>query len=154
VSESPKSEPVDPHDARFYKPGDRKWDLLTPMQYALLLRAHDEGFLFQVMSDWRARQRWFETGSTMTPSDLTDDDKRELIPQFAEIVSDAVDRRLIELHEYEDEAKGEPAGSLGGVDLQAVLADPASWIWRADLDFRLIHIDTTDLWDNAKDTLP
>ena len=132
--------------AGVYKPGAPKWDRLTPEQYAVVLTAHEEGMLIHVLDGWRARQRWFETGTTLTPSDLTDDDKRALIPRFLPIVSGLKADGWIVLREHRSSAEATP---LAGGDLLETLGDPASWIWDIDMNFRAIHLDTTGEWESV-----
>jgi hypothetical protein len=68
------------------------WDEPTLEQRAVMINAVEEAFLVCVMDKWRARQRWAETGSTQTPSNLDDEAKRQLIPRFTDIVLNLVDR--------------------------------------------------------------
>ncbi len=107
-----------------------------------MITAVDEGRLIDVMDSWRARQRWAETGSTATPSDLTDSAKRNLVERFRDVVLGLIDRGWLEIREPEDAP--EP---LKGARLQEALSDPASWIFSYDYDHRMVWPTTTDAWD-------
>jgi hypothetical protein len=151
--------------ARGYGDDVNPWLTLTPEQYAVMITAHEEGMLISVLDAWRARIRWAETGTTRTPSDLTDDMKRDLVPRFAPIVADLVDRDIIEVAEYQyvgDDghqlllaAEQEPVEGDGrrlllvGEGLRVALRDPACWIWRIDMRFRPLHLATTDAWERS-----
>jgi hypothetical protein len=120
------------------------WDELTLEQQAVMVNAVEEAFLVSVMDSWRARQRWAETGSTQTPSDLDDEAKRQLIPRFTDVVIDLIDRDWLRI--TEPQRSPQP---LTGSDLRDALADTASWI--ADYDdytHRILELGTTDRWDH------
>jgi hypothetical protein len=121
------------------------WAELSQEQYAVMITAAEEACLIHVMDAWRARQRWAETGSTLTPSDLDEVTKGTLIPRFSAVVLDLIDRGWVELREPEDAAE-----SLQGAELHATVADPASWI-RDDVDYnhRMVWLGTTDVWDST-----
>ena len=121
------------------------WSQLTPEQQAVMVNAVEESFLIYVLDEWRARTVWAETGSTLTPSDLDDAAKRQLISRFALVVAGLITRGWIELSELRDGAS-EPV-PLSGPALRAVLDDPDSWVRRSDLRHRLIELITTDRWD-------
>jgi hypothetical protein len=123
------------------------WSTLTPEEYAVMITAQEEGQLIHVLDAWRARTRWAETGTTSTPSDLTDDMKRELFPIFEPIVADLVDRGLLMVKEYmEDQDRFEVHA---GERLRVALRDPACWIWRMDMCFRFLKLTTTDAWERS-----
>lgn len=117
------------------------WDELTLEQTAVMISAVEESFLVSVMDEWRARQRWAATGSTLTPSDLDDQARRKLIPQFTDIVLGLVDRGWLQISEP---AHGR--NPLSGTDLRDALADPASWILDLDGNHRVLELMTTDQW--------
>jgi len=121
------------------------WSQLTLDQQAVMVNAVEEGFLIDVLDEWRARILWAETGSTLTGSDLDDSAKRQLIPRFARVVAELVGCRWIELNQLRDGAP--ELVLLSGPVLQAVLDDPDSWVRRSDLRHRLIGLVTTDRWD-------
>jgi hypothetical protein len=56
------------------------WSQLTTEQQAVIVNAVEEGFLTCVLDEWRARVLWAESGSTLTPPDLGDAAKLQLIP--------------------------------------------------------------------------
>jgi hypothetical protein len=110
-----------------------------------MITAVEEGHLTSVLDAWRAPIRWAETGTSATPSDLDDQAKRDLIPRFAPIVRELVDNGYITIAEY---FLDNPTPTvLSGEQLDAALADPASWIWNIDLNFRVLELLTTDSWD-------
>lgn len=99
--------------------------------YAVLINAMGGGGLTaDIMDEWRARQRWVETGSTLTPSDLDDNAKREPIPRFAAIVADAAARGWIERWSGLPDAPG--SSLLGEGEIADALADPGSWLLGQD----------------------
>jgi hypothetical protein len=141
------------------------WSIRTPEEYAVMWTARDEGMLISVLDRWRARIVWAEAGTTTVGSDLTDDLKRDLVPVFAPIVADLVDRGMIEVVEYEYvgddgrrlllgaeiqhlEVEGRPV-VLVGESLRVALRDPACWIWRMDMRFRALHLTTTDAFERS-----
>jgi hypothetical protein len=118
------------------------WDELTLEQRAVMVNAVEEAYLVDVMAEWRALQRWAETGSTETPSDLDDEAKRQLIPRFTDLVLDLVDRDWLQISE-----PVHGANPLTSNDLRDALADPASWISDLDGNHRMLELMTTDRWD-------
>lgn len=73
------------------------WLALSEEQFAMIITAYDEAATVHVMDEFRARQRWAETGATTTRSDLDIDAKRAMIPRFAPILVDMVARGWIDL---------------------------------------------------------
>jgi hypothetical protein len=120
------------------------WDEMNPEQTAVMIEAIHEAFLIHVMDAWRARQRWAETGSTLTPSDLDDEAKRQLIPRFTDVVLSLIDRGWLQISEPEH-----GPNPLTGSDLHDALADPASWLLNLDGDHRVLELITTDRWDQG-----
>jgi hypothetical protein len=118
------------------------WDELSLEQTVVMINAFEESFLVCVMDEWRARQRWAETGSTQTPSDLDDEAKRQLIPRFTDIILNLVDRDWLQISE-----PVHGADPLTGGDLRDALADPASWISDLEGNHRMLELMTTDHWD-------
>jgi hypothetical protein len=106
-----------------------------------MITAADEGCLIHVMDSWRARQRWAETRSTRTPSDLDDTAKKGLAARFRDVVIGLVDRGWLELREPE-----EAAGPLEGAELHDALSDSASWVFSYEYDHRMVWLMTTDAW--------
>ncbi|MEV6965782.1 hypothetical protein AB0M47_11770 [Hamadaea sp. NPDC051192] len=117
------------------------WGTLTAEQRAVMITAAEEASLVNVMDEWRARQRWAETGSTRTPSDLTDADKDRLIERFAAVVLDLVNIGWIAVEEH--------STPLTDAELSAALDDSKSWISALDGEHRMVMLITTDAWDEA-----
>lgn len=118
------------------------WPALTDEQYAVIATACDEAAMAHILDEFRARQRWAETGSTLTPSDLDIDAKRAMVPHFARILSDMVARGWVDLFQ------GYP--TKGGVPLAAderagVIDAPTSWIYELD-DWEVIGLCIGDEW--------
>lgn len=107
-----------------------------------MITAVEEANTIHVMDEWRARQRWAETRSNLTPSDLDVTAKGALVERFRDVVLRLVDRGWLELREPEDAAE-----SLEGLHLHEVLSDPASWIFSYDYDHRMVWLTTTATWD-------
>ena len=115
-------------------------DELTDEQFAVIVIAEEEGPVAHVLDEYRARQRWAETGSTLTPSDLDDAAKLALIPRFARVLTEMIARGWIDLWW----GLPWPQGSTVPADQSAaVLNDSASWIDRPDGDWRIIGMTTT-----------
>ena len=113
--------------------------------YAVLYRAFHEGSLLEVMDGWRAPQVWRETGSSAKGSDLTDEEKRELVPRFAEVVWSLVQDGWLDVAEHVEGTR--TWVPLAGAVLRAALADPKSWIWRIDEDMRYVGIELSSKFD-------
>jgi hypothetical protein len=75
------------------------WDELTLEQYAVMVNAMEEAYLNNVMDEYGMRLRWAKTGNCRHPSDLTDEARRQLIPHFATVVADLIDRGWLEIRE-------------------------------------------------------
>lgn len=71
---------------------------------------------------------------------------RALIPQFTTIVLDMIDRGLIEIREPPD-GTWDTAPALTSAEVNAVLADPRTWLWSAEGDNRMVMTMTTDYAD-------
>lgn len=68
------------------------WPALTEEQYAVIITAYEEAATAHIMDEFRARQRWAETGTTRAPSDLDINAKRTMITRFAQVLADMVAR--------------------------------------------------------------
>jgi hypothetical protein len=106
-----------------------------------MINAEEEAYLANVMDEWRARTRWAETGSTWTPSDLTDLQKRELAGRFMDAVTDLVFRGWLTLHESES--------PLTDRELADALEDTSTWISTISGDHRMVELRTTSAWGHA-----
>ena len=120
------------------------WDERTP-EDAVMYVAMTQGYLNQAIAEYGARISWAEAGSTLVPSRLTLEQMRELVPQFAAVAADLIDRDMIEIREPLD-CSWDDAPRLSRADIDAVLADPATWLWSVDRpeDNRMIWALTTD----------
>ncbi|MEU7821655.1 hypothetical protein [Catellatospora sp. NPDC049133] len=119
------------------------WPALTEEQYAVIVTAYEEAAIGHILDEFRARQRWAETGTTTTPSDLDLDAKRALVPHFARVLADMVSRGWVDLF------RGYPTkGSveLTAAEVAAVVNEPTSWISELD-DWEVIGLATGDEWD-------
>jgi hypothetical protein len=116
------------------------WDSLTPEQFAVMVVAYEEGYLVNVMDEWRARQHWAESGSArLVGAGLSDTDKERLIGHFAGVVADLLARMWIEVEEDEQ--------PLSGDALWAALGDPKAWISDVDRGDRMIMLLRGTAWD-------
>lgn len=109
----------------------------------MIMTAYEEAAMVHIMDEFRARQRWAETGTTETPSDLDIDAKRAMIPHFAEVLADMVARGWVDLF------RGYPTtGSvkLTADEVTAIINEPTSWISELD-DWEIIGLATGDEWD-------
>jgi hypothetical protein len=119
------------------------WDRLTPEQAAVMIAASEEVFLVNIMDEWRARQRWAETGSMHTPSDLSGLDKERLIGRFSSVVLDLAGRGWLNIEEH-------ALPLVGGAPHDA-LTDRGRWISTLDGVHRLIMLIATDAWREDAD---
>jgi hypothetical protein len=117
---------------------------LTPEQYAIMISAVDQAALVDVMDEYSARIRWAEAGSTLVGSNLTDDDKRGLMPRFAAIVADMVSRGWIQLT---DGLPTPDSHLLNPAEIGEALRDPYTWIRREDEAYRLVGVFVGEAWD-------
>jgi hypothetical protein len=117
------------------------WDDLTSEQYAIMINAEEEAHLVDVMDEWRARTRCAETGSTWTPSDLTDADKRQLLPRFAQAVMELVSHGWLTIREDDN--------GLTGQALHDALADASAWLQTTTGQHRMIELAVTDAWQDS-----
>ncbi|GAA2611504.1 hypothetical protein GCM10010399_47960 [Dactylosporangium fulvum] len=122
------------------------WDELTLEQYAVMITAIEEAYLCDVIEEYRTRLHWAETGDVSHPSNLDDAGKRQLIPHFAAVVADLVERGWIELTEPTTDRWNE-AEPLTRAELRDALQDPASWIRTLDGTHRMVMVTYTDVWD-------
>jgi hypothetical protein len=118
---------------------------LSLEQYAVMIVAEEEGYLYNVLDEYGMRLRWAKSADTRLPSDLDDDDKLALVPRFGEVLDDLVGRGWIEV--YEPSAVG-----VNGYALvlehrrREILSDPSNWIRRDGEDVAMIQLVTTDAW--------
>jgi len=119
------------------------WPALTDEQYAIMIAAAEEASVSNILDGFRARQRWAETGSKLTPSDLDADAKRALVPRFAQVLGEMVTDGWVDLYR----GFAVPGSvKLAGDDLTAVINDPRSWLKEID-DAQLVGMTTGDEWD-------
>ena len=122
----------------------------TPEQNAVMIITVEEGYLNEVITHYGARLRWAETGSTRNPCALDEEQQRALIPVFTAVVTDLIERDLIEIREPVN-GVWDDAPPLTPTEVEAVLADPTTWIWNAtDPDQnRMVMLMTTDHGDQV-----
>ena len=71
---------------------------------------------------------------------------RALIPRFTAVVVDMIKRGLVEIREPADMV-WDHAPPMSDADIHDALTDPATWIWGADGDNRMVMLMTTDHTD-------
>src|SRR2546421_10468715 len=94
----------------------------TLEQQAILIVAEEEGFVVNIIGEYGARLAWAETGNTRTPSKLSEEAKRHLIPRFKRIVVDLVRKGAIEVCEPVN-GGWTNARSLSSEEVEAALDD-------------------------------
>jgi hypothetical protein len=118
-------------------------DEMTREERAVMITAIEEGYLNGVIGDFLGHA---EHGGAVWIFSSDASAIRALIPQFTEIVRDMIERGLIEIREPAD-GDWDHAPSLTTAEIDAVLADPRTWIWSADGDNRMVMTMTTDYAD-------
>ncbi|MFB6392754.1 hypothetical protein [Polymorphospora lycopeni] len=111
-----------------------------------MISAFEEAYLNNIIDGYGARLEWARTGDTTCPSKLDDVAKRELVPRFASVVADLVERELIELTEPTFD-RWDGTEPLPGERLHDALRDPASWVDAPDGRRRMVVVTYTETWD-------
>jgi hypothetical protein len=124
------------------------WDELTLEQYAVLVSAYDEAYLNNVMDEYGMRPQWAKTRDIRGMSNLDDDGTRRLIPHFAAVVLDMIERDWIQIKEQSN-GDWDDWPAMTDAQLRATLDDPATWITRLDGEHRMIMLLTSDHWDEV-----
>jgi hypothetical protein len=100
----------------------------TPEQIAIMVITIEEGYLNEVIPEYNARMRGLDTGSALQIIPVDEEQTRPLIPHFIAVVTDMIERDLIEIREPDD-GVWDDAVSLSRAEVDVVLTDPATWIW-------------------------
>lgn len=122
------------------------WDELTLEQYAVMVNAYEEAYLNNVMDEYSARLQRATTGDPRRPSSLDDDAKRRLIPHFADVVAEMIERNWIEIREP-CTGRWDDAEPMTRSQLHDALHDPASWVTTLGGTHRMVMLMRTDQWD-------
>ena len=120
------------------------WDPRTP-EDVIMYVAITQGYLNEAITHYGARISWAETGSGFVGSRLTYEEMQALVPQFAASAADLIDRDMIEIREPLD-CDWDDAPQLSRAEIDAILADPATWLRSPDTheNIRMIWVLTTD----------
>jgi hypothetical protein len=115
------------------------WDDFTAEERTVMTIAIEEGYLNDVIGAFlghpeRGGAIWVFSNDTAAI--------RALIPRFTAVVLDMIERGLIEVREPPD-AVWDSAPALTMAEVNAVLADPRTWVWSADGDNRMVMTMTT-----------
>ncbi|GAA2041284.1 hypothetical protein GCM10009839_49600 [Catenulispora yoronensis] len=123
------------------------WDQRTA-EDVILYVAMTQGYLNEAITHYGARSSWAETGDFHVPNRLTFEEMRALVPQFATSAADLIDRDMIEIREPLD-GDWDDAPQLSRAEIDAVLADPDTWLRSPDSheNIRMIWVLTTDRGD-------
>ncbi|MEV0272843.1 hypothetical protein AB0H43_29030 [Hamadaea sp. NPDC050747] len=89
------------------------WDFLTPEERCVMTNALEESYLNEVVPDF------------LREADT--DALRVLVPHFATIVADMIEREMIEIRDAGD-GGWDDASPMTEAEIQATLADPAVWL--------------------------
>lgn len=122
------------------------WDELTPEQYAVLIGAIEEVYLNAVIYEHNFQVHRVVTDGAVVAPPISEAEVRSLIPHFAQVVTDLIERDWIEIREPHDGVwdNGVP---MTAEQVAATLADPDTWIWDEDGGRRMVMLMTTDRWD-------
>ncbi|GAA1414908.1 hypothetical protein [Catellatospora coxensis] len=121
------------------------WDELTVEQLAVVHTTIDEAELCHVIGEWDLRANRLPSGAGHHPSTLTHEERCALIPRFASVVADMVERGLVEVREpYYDQGwhDGDPMTPAA----ISALHDPHAWTRHEDGTHRTIWLTVTDHW--------
>jgi hypothetical protein len=129
------------------------WDELTLEQYAVMITAVEEAYLVNVMDEYAMRLQRAKTGDRTRSSNLDDDAKRRLIPRFAAVVADMIDRDWIEMREPWT-GNGGDAEPMTPAQPHDALHDSASWLGTLDGTHRMVMLMRTDEWDRLTQRTP
>ncbi|BCJ63027.1 hypothetical protein [Polymorphospora rubra] len=123
------------------------WDELTLEQFAVMVTAVEEAYLNNVIDEYGARLEWAKTRDTTIPSKLDAAAKRQLIPHFASVVLNLIERGWIELTEEPTLDRRHDAEPISGASLHDTLHDPASWMETPDGRRRMVTLTQTEAWE-------
>ena len=116
---------------------------LTAEKRVVMITAIEEACLNGVIGDFLGHA---EHGGAVWIFGSNAEAIRALIPRFTAVVRDMIERGLIEIREPADRVwAGAPP--LTAAEINAVLADPRTWLWSADGDNRMVMAMTTDYAD-------
>ncbi|MEV6970029.1 hypothetical protein AB0M47_33465 [Hamadaea sp. NPDC051192] len=101
------------------------WDFLTPEERCVMTNALEEGYLTEVIPDF------------LREADT--DALRVLVPHFATIVADLIEREMIEIREADD-GDWDAAQPMTEAEIQATLADPGAWLPTEDEPARRVML--------------
>ncbi|MEV0393256.1 hypothetical protein [Polymorphospora rubra] len=124
----------------------RVWDEMTLEQRAVMITSFEEAHLNSIIDEYGARLEWAKTGDSTCPSKLDDAAKRRLVPRFAAVVADLVERGWIVLTEPTLD-RWHDAEPITGEKLRDALHDPASWVDASDGRRRMVMVTYTAIWD-------
>jgi hypothetical protein len=116
------------------------WDELSPEGCRVMINALEEAYLNGVIGDFLGHA---EQGGAVWMFSNDPDAIRALIPRFAEVVLDMIERDLIEIREPFD-GVWDHAPPMSGEDIREALADPDTWIWTDGAAKRMVMLMTTD----------
>ncbi|WP_166384531.1 hypothetical protein [Catellatospora methionotrophica] len=114
-------------------------------QVAVMHVAAEEGELRHVIGEWDLLANRLPVGRGHQPSTLTYGDRLALVPRFADIVADVVERGWIAVREpyYRD---GWQCGDPMTPAALRALRDPQVWVLADAGPTRLIWLEATDYW--------
>jgi hypothetical protein len=116
------------------------WNDLSPEGYRVMINAIEEGYLNEVIGDFLGHA---EHGGAVWMSSIDPDAIRALIPRFATVVLDMIERDLIEIREPLD-GVWDHAPPMTSEEIHEALADPDTWIWTEGEAKRMVMLMTTD----------
>ncbi|WP_433049388.1 hypothetical protein [Dactylosporangium sp. CS-033363] len=125
------------------------WQKLSPEQYAVMINAYENGYLNGVITDYDARRRRELLGDPQASSNLDDDGMRRLIPRFARVVADMIERGWIEIREPHDGRwdSGEP---MSPAKIRQTLKDERTWIIDTqNYEHRMVMLVPGDRWEHV-----
>lgn len=131
--------------------GVRMWDELTSEQYTVMINAYEEAYLNNVLDDYAARSRREQTNDPTASSDLDDEARRGLVPRFAQVVADMIDRDWIEIREPVT-GRWDDAEPMSPEEIRQTLQDETAWLVDTEnYSHRMVMLMTTDHWDRLAD---
>jgi hypothetical protein len=111
-----------------------------------MINALEEAYLNGVAYDYNFQVHRVVTDGAVTAPPISEAEVRSLIPRFAQVVADLIERDWIEIREPHDGVWNN-AAPMTAEQIAATLTDPDTWIWNEDGGRRMVMLMTTDRWD-------
>jgi len=119
------------------------WDELTAEQYSVMVIALEATYLNNVIYYYNFHVNRGRPGHEVVAPAISSQTVRSLIPRFAEVTADLIERGWVELREPYS-GVWEDVPPMIAEQIAEVLVDAKAWIWDEDGDNRMVLIGSTD----------